>query len=220
MEKKQKKEVKYSEADLIKLFQLNRLNSNQHTEKIKLWLDVPFPILTDAEQVFFDIVLIDAQNHIEGWNEEELKTKFVSMILRLGHLADTKKYHTYCEREVFATVENIYLYLKSDFMIAKGILDKPEIPYFYFQEYKKMKDPSGDPVPQLIEGFLIAQELNKNNKPLYGCTITGKFWDFFLMEQRTYCISQSYDCTKRDDLLQIVAILRKFKEILEIELLD
>jgi hypothetical protein len=144
MEKKQKKEVKYSEADLIKLFQLNRLNSNQHTEKIKLWLDVPFPILTDAEQVFFDIVLTDAQNHIEGWNEEELKTKFVSMILRLGHLSDTKKYHTYCEIEVFATVENIYLYLKSDFMIAKGILDKPEIPYFYFQEYKKMKDPSGD----------------------------------------------------------------------------
>jgi hypothetical protein len=40
------------------------------------------------------------------------------------------------------------------------------------------------------------------------------------MEQRTYCISKSYDCTEADDLMQIIAILRKFKEILETRLLD
>ena len=55
---------------------------------------------------------------------------------------------------------------------------------------------------------------------MYGCTVTGKIWDFFIMEDRTYCISQSYDCMKPEELLQIIGILRKFKEILETRLLD
>ena len=105
-------------------------------------------------------------------------------------------------------------------MIAEGVFNKPSTPYFYLQEYKKSKDPSGDPVPQLIEGFLIAQDQNKNGKPMYGCTVTGKIWDFFVMEDKTYCISQSYDCMKPEELLSIIAILRKFKEILETRLLD
>ncbi len=88
------------------------------------------------------------------------------------------------------------------------------------QEYKKLKDPSGDPVPQLIEGFLISMHENNNSKPMYGCTVTGKYWDFFVMEGRTYCISKSYDCTDKEDLLLIISILRKFKDILENTLLD
>ena len=104
-------------------------------------------------------------------------------------------------------------------MIAEGILDKPSTPYFYLQEYKILKDPSGDPVPQLLEGFLIAQDKNKNGKPLYGCTVTGKLWDFFILDDKTYCISKFYICTDKDDLLEIIAILRKFKEILETRLL-
>ena len=40
------------------------------------------------------------------------------------------------------------------------------------------------------------------------------------MEGRTYCLSQSYDCTDKNDLLHIIAALRKFKEILETRLLD
>jgi hypothetical protein len=71
-----------------------------------------------------------------------------------------------------------------------------------------------------IEGFLIAQYKNNRNKPMYGCTVTGKFWDFFIIEERTYCISKAYNCTEKDDLLLIIAILRKFKDILETRLLD
>jgi hypothetical protein len=48
----------------------------------------------------------------------------------------------------------------------------------------------------------------------------GKLWNFMVLEEKNYCISESYDCTKQDDLLQIIAILRKFKEILETRLLD
>jgi hypothetical protein len=183
------------------------------------WLDVGFPVFSVGEQETFETIYKRGYHQVEGWNEEELKMKFLAFVIELGHIKDNGQYKTYYERDIFATVEGNYLYLKSDFMIAKGILDKPSTPYFYFQEYKKLKDPSGDPVPQLIEGFLIAQQENGNGKPLYGCTVTGKYWDFFVMEGKNYCISDSFDTTKRDDLLKIIAILRKFIEILETKLL-
>ncbi len=218
--KKKKKEIKYSEADLILGFNLTRLMGNQAHPLMQEWTKVDLPTLTPLEQGIFEQLWEKSYSKIEGWNEEELKFKFISYLMDLGHLIDTKKYLTFCEREIFAEVENKYLYLKADFMIAKGVLDKHQTPYFYLQEYKKLKDPSGDPVPQLLEGFLIAMQENNNGNPMYGCTVTGKLWDFFVMENRTYCISKSYDCTEKDDLLLIISILRKYKEILETTLLD
>jgi hypothetical protein len=95
----------------------------------------------------------------------------------------------------------------------------PEVPYFHFQEYKRQTDPNGEPMAQLLQAMLIAQALNGNTNAIYGCTIIGKYWEFVLFDQRTYYVSQSYDCTKRNDLLQIIAILRKFRHILETKLL-
>jgi hypothetical protein len=110
--------------------------------------------------------------------------------------------------------------VKTDFMIASGVLDSPEVPYFHFQEYKRQTDPNGDPIGQLLEAMLIAKELNQSDKPIYGCYVMGKLWNFMVLENTTYCISESYDCTKQAELLQIISVLRKFKEILETRLLD
>ena len=219
MAKKQRKDIKYSEADLIDLFHLTRLKGNNTSALLSEWTNAPAIQLTVNEQETFDKIFKNAYNNIESWNEEELKMKFLCFVVDLGGIVDNEQYKTYYEREIFSHVNGTYLYLKADFMIAIGIMDKPKIPYFYFQEYKKMKDPSGDPVSQLLEGFLIAQQENKNSKPMYGCTVTGKFWDFFVMENTTYCLSDSYDCTKAGELLHIIAMLRKFKEILETRLL-
>lgn len=218
--KKKKKEIKYLEGDLILAFNLKRLVGNQAHPLMQEWTAVDLPILTLVEQANFEHLWQKGYSKIEGWNEEELKFKFIAHLMDLGHLEDNGRYLTFCEREIFATVENKYLYLKADFMIAKGVLDIHQTPYFYLQEYKKQKDPSGDPVPQLLEGFLISQQENNNGKPMYGCTVTGKLWDFFVMEGKTYCISKSYDCTEKDDLLLIISILRKYKEILETRLLE
>ena len=72
---------------------------------------------------------------------------------------------------------------------------------------------------QLLAAFLIGQKRNQDNKPIYGCEIIGKNWTFVVMEAKTYCVSKTFDCTERADLLKIIAILRKFKEILETRLL-
>ncbi len=105
-------------------------------------------------------------------------------------------------------------------MLAKGILDKPQQPYFHFQEWKPHKRPTGDSMAQLLEALLIAQELNQHQFPMYGCEVMGKYWSFVILEDKSYCISKSYDCTEQDDLLQIIAVLRKFKQILEKLLLN
>lgn len=220
MAKRQKKEIKYSEGDLITLFGLTRLSGNDKYPLIAELTTIEKPILNQFEQYNFDKALNNANQVIEGWNEEELKMKFISFIIDLGNLQDAKKYKTFYERELYTTLNDHYLYLKADFMIAEGVFNQPSTPYFYLQQYQKTKDRSSDPVPQLLEGFLIAQDKNKNGKSMYGCTVTGKIWDFFTMEDKIYCISQSYDCMKPEELLQIIGILRKFKEILETILLD
>ncbi|NOQ35078.1 MAG: hypothetical protein GQ569_04195 [Methylococcaceae bacterium] len=209
---------KYCEADLILLYDLKRHVGNNKSPLLIKWLDCKTE-LNAGEQYIFDFILKNAQEKIDGWHEEELKMKFISFVLHLGHLVDNPVYNTYFERTVESTVEEHYLKIKTDFMIAKGILDKPQNPYFHFQEWKKHRDPTGDPVAQLLEAFLIAQEINQNDNPIYGCTVTGKYWEFFIMSGKNYFISKSYDCTESDDLMKIIAVLRKFNHILETKLL-
>jgi hypothetical protein len=210
----------YSVAELINLFELQRLIGNDSHPLLHDWLNCE-TTLNVNEQYLFDMILVEAQEKIEGWHEEDLKMQFIAFILKLANLSNSqKKYQPYFERVVEATVGEYYLKVKTDFMVAKGILDKPETPYFHFQEWKRHRDPNGDPVAQLLEALLCAQHINNNGKPLYGCTISGKYWEFFVLIKKTYAVSKSYDSTECEELLQIIAILRHFKVILETKLLD
>jgi hypothetical protein len=215
---KKYKEKQYGEAELIDMFGLVRQVGNDANPLLKEWLDTT-TTLTDAEMLLFDDIIKDAVENIVGWQEEDLKMMFISFVLRLGHLRNHKSYHTYFEKTISATVEGIFLKTKTDFMVATGILNLPKMPYFHFQEYKPHLNPTGEPMAQLLEAFLIAQSKNQNSKPLYGCEVVGKQWTFVIFDNRTYCISKAYDCTDRADLILIIAVLRKFKNILETQLL-
>jgi hypothetical protein len=222
---KKKKEVhefagkNWREGDLIDQFQLRR-NSTEYTPLMKTWLNVPEPPLDAMEQVLFDRVLLKAQKNIVSWTEEDLKMKFIAIILELAHFTDDDKIIGFFDKTISAEVEGIPLTVKSDFMYAEGTFDVFRTPYFHFQEYKPHKNPSGDSMAQLIEAFLIAQVKNKNNKPIYGVEIAGAYWKFVIMEGKNYCISNAYDCIKKHDLLSIIAILRHFRVILYEQLMD
>lgn len=211
----QRKESKFTEADLVDLFGLKKFVGNEKTALMSAWTKAE-TTLNEFEAYQFERKFQKAQGNIEWWHEEDLKMKFISFVLDIAYMEDdTENYISYFEKTISATVENTFLKVKTDFMVANGVMDKPKKPYFHFQEYKKLRDPNGDPVAQLVEAFLIAQELNKNGKPIYGCTVTGKYWEFFIMEGKTYCVSKSYDCMEREDLMKIIAVLREFKVILE-----
>jgi hypothetical protein len=200
------------EDKLIQRFNLIRLTSL--TPLIQEWLDVEQPIFTAYEKATFDKILAKALSNIEEWSKADLKMKFIASVLELGGLIDDTRMVAYFGQPLSATVEKIRLSVQSDFMLSKGILDSPEKPYTHFQVYRPNKNPTGDSMAQLLEAFLIAQVKNQNGKPLYGVEVVGKQWNFVVMQGKEYCISESYICTKRDDLMQIIAILRKFKAIL------
>ncbi len=208
----------WMEGELIDTFKLNRIVTHQ-TPLMQEWLDIQPPELNIHEQYLFDEDISNARKYIAGWNEEDLKMKFISTILKLGRLRDGDVVLGYFDKTISAVVEGIPLTVKSDFMLARGILDVYKTPFFHFQEYKPNKNPSGDSMAQLLEAFLIAQEKNKNGLPLYGVDIIGKQWSFVVMEGKEYCISDTFNSIERNDLLSIVSILRKFKYILETRLL-
>jgi hypothetical protein len=224
MARKKKAANEYSgknwrEGDLIHTFQLQR-NNTEYTELMKAWLNVSEPPLDAMETVLFNRILLKAQKNIASWTEEDLKMKFIAIVLELAHFTDDDKIIGFFDKIISAEVEGIPLTVKSDFMYAQGTFDVFRTPYFHFQEYKPHKQPSGDSMAQLIEAFLIAQVKNKNNKPLYGVEIVGAYWKFVIMEGKNYCISNAYDCIKKQDLQSIIAILRHFRVILYEQLID
>ncbi len=215
-----KKKVKiWLEDELIKTFGLRRIGEN--FALLESWLDAQTQ-LTEIEQEQMEELRQEAVNKADFWNEETLKMRFISPLLHsVVHFYDKQnRYDGFYDKEISATVEGIYLQTETDFMLAKGIGDIAETPYFHFQEYKRSRKSPPEPMAQLIEAFLIAQEKNKNGKPLYGLTITGRNWNFVVMEGKQYAVSYTFDATKKEDLLKIIAVLRKFKVILETTLLD
>lgn len=218
------KKKEWSEGELVARFHLSKLI--EPTPLMAEWLAAPLPVFSATEQEIFDDIYEDARYSINNWNEEDLKMKFISFVLRLGRLVERNtRYVTFFERNLTAKVDNETLNVRCDFVIAKGVLDYLEMPYFHFQvggtpQYKPSKKPTGDSMAQLLEAFLIAQAQNKDGKPLYGCEVIGKQWTFVIIEGQQYCVSKSFDCTDKHELLQIIGILHRFREILETRLLD
>ena len=211
----QNKEQRYSEADLVLLFGLERLV--EPTPLMQEWLAAE-TALTANEQELSDHLLLRARREITGWQEEDLKMKFLAPVLELSRMMEGERFQTYFEKTVAATIEGHFLKTKTDFMVASGVLDKPQKPYFHFQEWKPHKKPTGDSMAQLLEALLIGQEINSHEFPMYGCEVVGKHWTFVILQGKTYCLSESFDCTKRHELGKIVAVLRKFRAMLDAKL--
>lgn len=208
----------YTETEIIDIFGLTRIGNAKNAAMLR-WTTVDAPVFTESQSVLFEKKLEQAEKYIIGWNEEKLKMQFITYILYLAELEDTDKYILLYEKPLKHEINGIPLSVQTDFMIATGHYDIYKKPYFHFQEYKPEKNPSGDSMSQLLQAMMIAQAKNNDGNLLYGCEIIGKNWNFVLLEGTTYYISKTYNSTERQDLLDIIAILRKFKHILETELI-
>ncbi len=208
----------WREAELVIKFRLNPIDE-VHTPLLQEWLEVNPPELNVFEQTLFEKYWKRVKKNINGWNEEELKMKFIAPIIELAELQEGNGITTCFDRSLSGTVEGVNFSVRVDFLIASGYQNVIQQPFFHFQEYKPSLNPTGEPMAQLLEAFMIAQTLNKKNIPLYGVEVVGEIWKFVIMEGKDYCVSPPYACTVREDLMQIIAILRKFKEILETRLM-
>ena len=212
------KKKDWREGEIVLAFNLKKITGNP-TPTMQEWLKTDILQLTDTEQDNFTNAHQKCVKYLSTWGEEDLKMKFISPILELGKLMEDEKFASFFDKKLAATVQGYALSVKADFVVAKGLMDFMQKPYFHFQEYKPSKNPTGDSMAQILEAFLIAQVINDDGKPLYGCEVIGGIWTFITMEKDSYCVSEIFDSRRKDDLLQIIAILRKFRHILETKLL-
>ena len=212
------KKKEWKEGEIVLIFKLNKI-IKPLTAKMKEWLNVEKPVFSVGEQYIFDDTHEIGENFISTWSEEDLKMQFISPVLKLGNVMTDTKFVSFFDKKLTAEVQGYALSVKADFVIGSGFMDFMQKPYFHFQEYKPNKNPTGDSMAQLLEAFLIAQVINNDGKPLYGCEVNGATWKFITMENSSYCVSKAFDSTNKNDLLLIIGILRKFREILETTLL-
>ncbi len=147
----------------------------------------------------------------DDWNEIELAYNFIGPVMSFVNYTG-KKCNFFAERLVSGIVEGIEMRGKPDGMIASGVR-VPGTPYFCFQEYKKEKNPEGDPAAQVLAAMLVAQEVNEHRHPVYGCYVKGRDWFFLILHEKQYAISEPYIAT-REDIFDIFRILKSLKQII------
>ncbi len=212
------KKFQWNEGLVISTFHLKYIKEEDNI-LLNYWLDADTTIV-DYESIILEKLRQEARIKISSWNEEELKMNYLSFIVAFAHYNEDEEYNVYFERPISAEVAGHKINVIVDLMIAQGVRDYIQKPYFCFHEYKREKKYNDDPIAQVLLAMLAAQENNKNGKPLYGAYILGRNWYFMVMENKQFSISKGFDCTDKEDLYKIISILRKFKTIIKTNLLD
>ena len=214
MEKKESKEVKNFGYDLSLIIKTFGVKVTKTNPILTDWLLANYE-LNPFEQTNFDELYADAEEDGGYWNEEELKINFIGAAFRLAKINTKDRIKVFYERPLAGMVKGHSLSVVTDCLVATPLpFNTPDHPYFFLQEFKKRKGDKNDPEAQMLVAMLIAQEINKDDKPLFGGYLIGQNWNFTLFHNNTYCQSRQYDSTRREDLLHIIFIIRKLKELI------
>jgi hypothetical protein len=172
-------------------------------------------VLNGFESQLLELIYKKSFDRMGGWNEEELKMKLISHIFLIADFEVDNQISTFYERILNQDVGAYHIHVKCDCLIAKPLgLTTPKSPYFFLQEFKKGKGDSYDPEGQMLAAMLVAQQGNKDGKPIFGAWLTGSVWFFTVLHGQNYYFSQSFDATDKNTLIKIIFILRKLKELI------
>jgi hypothetical protein len=173
--------------------------------------------LTDFERQDAEALRKLLKDNSLHWNEQELSLHFIGPIFSLVNFTVVLKMNLFAQRFIYASipdVQNVPIELSGhpDGMLASGYR-RPETPYFSFQEYKKEKDPHGDPAGQCLAAMLAGQTLNGNpQEAVYGCYVVGENWRFIVLINKEYAISSAYSA-QTDEVFFIIGVLKQLKQI-------
>jgi hypothetical protein len=184
------------------------------TALMQEWLSATYEFDAIEQQLFNDMAE-EVEEDGGYWNEEELKIDFVGMAFRIAKTKVRSKIKVFYERPLSAIVGDYELAVISDCIVATPEpFHAPRHPYFFLQEFKKKRGEKKDPEAQMLTAMLIAQELNKDGKPIFGGYLIGYNWHFTILDGKNYCSSRQFNASEKPDLLRIVFILRKLKELI------
>ncbi|HAO50367.1 MAG TPA: hypothetical protein DCR35_14340 [Runella sp.] len=201
---------------LEKNFGLRQVNQ---LDALDTWLNgATAQELTQAETLTLPIFQQLLTTNVTSWNEQDLSLHFIGPIFSLVNFTEPYRFNLFAERRISSVLtteqgQNILLFGKPDEMIASGFRD-PEAPFFCFQEFKRERDPNGDPLAQTLAAMLVGQAINNHQQPMYGCYVLGRDWYFLVLQEKSYCISRGYDATT-EHLYDLFKILKAFKEIIK-----
>ena len=187
-------------------------------EFIQQWLNNPAK-LTEGEQFQTTELRSLLKENVLHWNEQELSLHFIGPLFGVVHFTVVTKMNLFAQRFITANVPDrggnlITLSGKPDGLLASGYRS-PEIPYFAFQEYKREKDPNGDPSGQCLAAMLAGQTLNGDPKqPIFGCYVVGQNWYFLVLQGHQYAISAAYSALT-DEAFYILGLLKTLKVSIE-----
>jgi hypothetical protein len=199
--------------DLDQIAEVFALEREGDCQTLNNWLSAHYN-LNDNEQKIFDKIALEIAEDGDYWNEEELKIQAVGLLFFIADIKVKDKIKVFYERPLSAIINGYQLAVISDCMVAspRGF-SAPKNPYFFLQEFKKGKGEKKDPEAQMLAAMLIAQHTNNDNKPIYGGYLVGSAWRFTTLVDHQYCVSRRFNADEKEDLLQIVFILRKIKEL-------
>lgn len=202
--------LNFKDCTLLKLEKMFAVQQVGALPALDDWLSMSAEISDDERKMvaFFRVHLVERGY---DWNETELAYNFIGPLMGLADFITTR-FNFFAERAFGGVVEGVEMTGRPDGMIASGIRE-PEEPYFCFQEYKKHKDPEGDPAGQALAAMLVAQAINTGRHPVYGAYVIGYDWFFMALQEKRYAISAGYMAT-RDDVFDIFRILKALKQII------
>jgi hypothetical protein len=154
------------------------------------------------------------------WNEEYIKVFFIMPIIQIVDFYAPNKYRTFMETTFQASLTDAQnnpciLLGRVEMMVATG-KQRPQIPFFFLNEYKAQIKTVSDPKGQLLIAMLAAQAKNNGlNLPIYGLYNIGQNWFFLILHENKYCVSRQFDATDKDDLKQIINLLQYVKAHIE-----
>jgi hypothetical protein len=219
----------FEEADVMHLFGL-KFTVNPTDIYLNWEKNIVNVTIEETEKIKLVALRKKMNFYIRGWNEVELREKFIAQIIEMVDFDNPELEVTaFSERFIEIIYENKKLRGKADWMVANGGF-RPETPFFFIHEYKKEKDSSNDPVGQMLGAMCVAQLLNMEvlpatlfhkettfeDLPMFGCYILGRFWFFAHLDWKThhYHISKAYDATDEEDLNFIFKMLKAQREMI------
>lgn len=200
---------------ILNTFQIDKVK--EHTA-LQQWLALPIDThFSPLEEGILNIA-IEKYNRIgDGWNEEELKMHFISLVFAVADLNIDKVCKTYFERTLKGQIDGRHLTVVCDSMVAKpDRAGLPTQPYFFLQELKQaQRFGKTDPEGQMLAAMLLAQNLTQTTPAcLYGSFVVERHWYFATLIGHQYSLSQSYNATIKTELHKIVGILLRLKQLI------
>lgn len=205
--------LNFNQCTLPKLDKLFGTRQSETSNVLDRWLNRASAIeLSDFEKQNCIELRSLLRTNATSWQEQELSLHFIGPMFSMVKFTDLYRYNLFAQRHIEATIGNTLLAGEPDGLIASGYYE-PEIPYFAFAEYKRQRDPNGDPFGQALAAMLVGQTLNEKKHPVYGCYTIGRDWNFMVLDGLSYTESRDFSGLS-DEVFDILRTLKALKEII------